>query len=96
MGITLVHLTCHMHVPDNRMAVVQAAVVDHIALTRAEEGCISFKVTPCPDVKYRFLVAETFECRAAFDAHQIRTKASPWAKITARLPREYSITEGYE
>ncbi len=94
MGITLVHLTGHMDVPNDRMAAVQAAVLDHIALTHAEEGCISFEVTHCPDVKYRFLVAEAFESRAAFDAHKTRTKASPWAKITAGLPRDYSITEG--
>jgi quinol monooxygenase YgiN len=96
MGITLVHLTGHMDVTDDRIAAVKEAVMDHIALTRAEAGCISFEVTPCPDVKGRFLVAETFENRTAFDAHQIRTKASPWAKITADLPRDYTITEGRE
>jgi len=44
-------------------------------------------------VKGRFLVAETFQDRAAFDAHQTRANASPWAQITAGLPRDYTVTE---
>jgi len=88
-----VQLTGHMDVPPDRIEDVTNAVGEHIALTRAEPGCISFEVTPCADVKGRFLVAETFTDRAAFDAHQTRTGASAWAKITAGLPRDYSITE---
>ena len=88
-----VQLTGHMDVPLERIKDVTKALVDHIALTRAETGCISFEVTPCPDINGRFLVAETFENRAAFDHHQARTKASVWANITAGLPREYTITE---
>jgi quinol monooxygenase YgiN len=88
-----VQLTGHIDVPPERMAAIKAAVIDHIALTRAEAGCISFEVTPCPDVKGRFLVNETFINQAAFDYHQTRTGASPWAKISKGLPRAYEITE---
>ncbi|MFK5996827.1 MAG: antibiotic biosynthesis monooxygenase [Rhodobacterales bacterium] len=91
--MTKVHLTGHMDVPDDRLEAVTLAVADHIALTRTEAGCISFEVTPCPDVKGRFLVAETFQDRTAFDAHQTRANASPWAQITAGLPRDYTVTE---
>jgi quinol monooxygenase YgiN len=89
-----IHLTGHMDVPPDRMDAVTAAVVDHIALSRAEDGCLTFDVTPCPTVSGRFLVSESFIDQAAFDHHQIRTKASPWAGITAGFPREYTITEG--
>ncbi|MEH6361319.1 MAG: antibiotic biosynthesis monooxygenase [Amylibacter sp.] len=89
-----IHLQGHLDVPSERMDAVLSAVTDHIALTHAEEGCLSFEVTPCSDVQGRFLVAETFKNRAAFDQHQARTKASPWANITAGLPRDYKITEG--
>ncbi len=88
-----IRLSGHMDVPPDRMDAVLSAVIDHINLTRAEEGCLSFEVTPCPDVQGRFLVAETFKNRAAFDHHQTRTSTSPWAKITTGLPRDYKITE---
>jgi len=90
-----IHLSGHMDVPPERIDAVLSAVTDHIVLTRAEAGCLSFEVTPSPDVQGRFLVAETFMNRAAFDHHQTRTKASPWARITEGLPREYKITEGF-
>ena len=93
MGMKPVHLAGHIDVPKDRLKAVTTALADHIALTRAEPGCLSFDVTPCPDVKGRFLVSETFQNRAAFDAHQSRTKTSPWAKITAGLPRDYTVTE---
>ena len=88
-----IQLKGHMDVTSDRMEAVIKAVGDHITLTRAEAGCISFEVTACPDVTGRFLVAETFVDRAAFDQHQTRTSTSPWAKITAGLPRDYTITE---
>jgi len=89
-----IHLSGHMDVPPERMDAVLSAVSDHISLTRAEEGCHSFEVTPCSDVQGRFLVNETFKSRAAFDHHQTRTSTSPWATITAGLPRDYKIIEG--
>ncbi len=86
-----VHLKGHIDVPENRLAAVEAALPEHTALTRAEQGCTSFNVDPCPDVPGRFLVAETFNNQQAFDAHQERTKASIWAEVTKNIPREYSI-----
>ncbi len=82
-----------MDVTPDRIEAVAKALIDHIALTRAEAGCLSFEVTPCPDIQGRFLVAETFVDRAAFDQHQTRASTSPWAEITAGLPRNYTITE---
>ena len=92
-SIFKIQLSGHIDVPPERMEAVTTAVIDHISLTRAEAGCISFEVTPCPEVKGRFLVNEVFINQAAFDHHQSRTKASPWAKISEGLPRDYKITE---
>ena len=86
-----VTLTGHIDVPVERMEEIQAALPAHIALTRAEPGCLSFDVSPCTDVKGRFLVSEAFVDQQAFDAHQARAKASDWAKASEGIPREYSI-----
>jgi quinol monooxygenase YgiN len=88
-----IRLHGYVDVPPDRLADVTDALVHHIRLTRAEAGCISFEVIPCTDVVGRFLVAEEFESRAAFDNHQSRTGRSDWAQITAGLPRKYKITE---
>lgn len=87
----MIHLSGHIDVPPERLDAIHAALPRHIALSRAEPGCVSFSVTPCPTVPGRFLVQESFESRADFDAHQTRSKASQWAEISAGLPRDYTI-----
>ncbi len=86
-----VHLNGHLDVPADRWDAVSGALQDHVTLTRNEPGCIKFEVIPCREVELRLLVSEIFQDQASFDAHQARTKASPWAEITAGIPREYSI-----
>ena len=88
-----IHLNGHLDVPQERWESVMQALPEHIALTHAEEGCISFEVVPSEQIKHRLMVAEVFQDRASFDAHQTRTKASSWFEITADIPREYEITE---
>lgn len=89
----IIHLNGHLDIPQDRWDSVMNALPEHIALTQSEEGCISFNVTPSPEIKNRLMVAEIFKDRASFDAHQKRTKASPWFEITDGIPREYEITE---
>ena len=74
-------------------AVVDLYLEDHIALTRAEPGCLSFSVTPDPARPTRLIVTEEFRDRAAFEAHQARAQASPWAEVTQGIPRQYQISE---
>ncbi|MGR3713678.1 MAG: putative quinol monooxygenase [Shimia sp.] len=88
-----IRLTGHIDVPADRLTVVRAALPIHIALTRAEAGCVSFDVTEDTEVAGRFLVAELFMSQAAFNAHKTRTKASAWATISAGVPRSYEIQE---
>jgi quinol monooxygenase YgiN len=88
-----IQLNGYLDVPQDRWDSVMQALPEHIALTHAEEGCISFEVSPSEDIEHRLMVAELFEDRASFDAHQVRTKASPWFEVTAGISREYEITE---
>lgn len=88
-----IRLTGHIDVPRERRGAIAAALADHIRLTRAEPGCLSFEVTPDAGVPGRWLVAELFVDRAAFDAHQARTGASDWARVSAGIPRSYTIEE---
>lgn len=85
-------MTGHIDVPGDRLEAVKTALPIHVALTRAERGCLAFDVVPCPRTEHRFLVSELFVDQQAFDAHQTRTKQSGWAKVTAGIPRDYSIT----
>jgi quinol monooxygenase YgiN len=74
-------------------ALIAAHVPVHIALTLAEPGCVSFSVTRTGDPLI-WTVDETFADQAAFDAHQTRTRASEWYRLTAHIPRQYVITAG--
>ena len=77
---------------EGEAACVRAHLPAHLALTRAEPGCLSFEVTPTADPLV-WQVSETFTSRAAFDAHQTRAAASPWAAATAGIRRDYTVTE---
>jgi quinol monooxygenase YgiN len=89
MGV--IRLTGTMTCPSDEAATIRIAVQEHIRLTRAESGCIAFDVTEtAPGV---FSVSERFVDRAAFDAHQTRTRASDWWRISQHLPRDFTLTE---
>lgn len=79
----------HIDVPAERIAQVSEGLKDHIKLTREEEGCIFFNVDACSKVEGRYLVSEAFVDEAAFQFHQERAGASPWAEVTKGVPREY-------
>lgn len=81
-------LTCVSEAEASR---VRAALPAHIALTRAEAGCLSFEVTPTDDPMV-WAVSERFTNAAAFEAHQTRAGASDWARETAGIARDYTIT----
>lgn len=74
---------------DAEAAAVRAHLPMHIALTRAEPGCLAFDVTEAGPLAWR--VEERFRDQAAFDAHQDRTRASAWYAATAGVERRYQI-----
>ncbi|MDO9525800.1 MAG: antibiotic biosynthesis monooxygenase [Gemmobacter sp.] len=72
---------------------VRTHLPEHIRLTRAEPGCLSFDVTPGADPMV-WHVAEQFLDNAALEAHQTRTRASKWAGMTSDIARNFNVTEG--
>jgi quinol monooxygenase YgiN len=70
---------------------VRAALPEHIRLSRAEPGCLAFDVTETAPGE--FSVSERFVDRSAFDAHQTRTRASDWWRVTAYMHRHFEISE---
>ncbi|WP_150958437.1 GNAT family N-acetyltransferase [Microbacterium testaceum] len=71
---------------------VRAHLGEHIALTRAEPGCLSFDVTPT-ETEGVWSVSERFVDEAAFDAHQRRVSSSVWGRETAGIQR-FSVIHG--
>jgi quinol monooxygenase YgiN len=87
-------LTGSLMIPAAEQERLLPLLAEHIGLTRAEPGCLAFSVTPHPGDPTRFDVAERFNDRAAFDAHQLRTAASAWGEATRHLRRDYRIEAG--
>lgn len=83
------HLIC---LTTEEAATVRWHLPQHIALSRAEPGCLSFDVTPTDD-PLMFEVMESFSTREDFDAHQTRTRASPWFEATRHILRDFRVEE---
>ncbi|GAA6207384.1 putative quinol monooxygenase [Cognatishimia sp. WU-CL00825] len=94
MGI--IRLTGYIDIPADRLAAVRSALPDHIRLTRAEPGNLTFDVTEDLDQPGRFHVAESFLDRKGFEAHQNRAAQSVWAEVTQGIPRHFEIEESDE
>ena len=80
----------HLDVPAEKLEAVRAALPEHIALTRAEAGCIRFEVRFSETQPDRLLVSEIFENQTAFDAHQQRAGHSSWASVSQGIERHYT------
>lgn len=74
------------------LASLEAHLPDHIRLSRAEPGCLSFEVTQTADPRV-WRLEESFVDRAAFETHQARTRASRWFAATATLARNFTLTD---
>ena len=81
-------LTC---TSQDQLGRVIAGLGQHIALTRAEAGCLAFDVEQTADPMV-WTVTERFSGSAAFEAHQKRAAASDWARLTEGIARDYIIT----
>ena len=73
--------------------IVRRFLPDHITQSRAEPGCLEFRVFQQDDPLV-WLVEEHFRDQAAFMTHQTRTAASDWGRATAHLSREYRQITG--
>lgn len=65
---------------------------EHIRLTRAEPGCLSFEVVRSAADPACFAVSETYVDAAALEAHRVRAAGTVWATVTAGIPRDYAVT----
>ena len=70
---------------------VKKELVNHIELTRQEEGCLIFEVVQDQHQPQRFDVYEEFVDQQAFDTHQSRAKNSHWSNVAANVARHYEI-----
>ncbi|OBT15547.1 antibiotic biosynthesis monooxygenase [Vibrio sp. UCD-FRSSP16_10] len=71
-------------------AVIQA-LPEHIKMTQAELGNITFQVSQSIHHPLRFDVYEEFVDSSAFEFHQRRVKQSKWGKITTNVIRHYTL-----
>lgn len=71
---------------------VSLLLPEHVRLTRAEAGCLSFEVFRSMADPVCFAVREVFRDRAAFEAHQRRAAGSVWGRATRGIPRDYRIS----
>ena len=74
------------------ISVVLAALPDHIRLSRAETGCLSFDISQDAANPGVFHVSESFVDQAAYEAHQDRTRASAWWQATQAFPRNFTVS----
>jgi len=74
-------------------ALIARYLPDHIALSRAEPGCLRFAVTPTANPLV-WQVAECFATRSAFATHQTRTRASAWFAATGHIRRDFRLSAG--
>ncbi len=81
----------YIEVPIEDLDLVQSELSNHIALTRAESGCVVFRVEQDIENSSRFNVYERFASQEAFEFHQQRVKNSRWGAITKNVARHYSI-----
>ena len=75
---------------DAQLALVEAHLPAHVALTRAEPGCESFEVLQSAD-SLVWQVDELFADEDAFARHQARVAGSAWGHETAGIERRYEV-----
>ena len=86
-----IHLSGTLVCRDAReAAIVTAALPEHVRLTRAEPGCVSFEVATTDDPLV-WTVEESFVDAAAFRSHQQRVVGSAWGRATAGIERRYEV-----
>jgi quinol monooxygenase YgiN len=71
---------------------VRTYLPEHIRLSRAEPGCLTFNVEPTDDPLV-WRLDESFADKVAFKAHGDRMRASAWFAATAGLARDFEVQE---
>lgn len=74
------------------MQSVRTHLSAHLALKRAEPGCLTFHTDQSEDPMV-WEVMEAFCDRPSFDAHQARTRTSAWFAATRGISRDFKMEE---
>ncbi|MEQ8234297.1 MAG: putative quinol monooxygenase [Gammaproteobacteria bacterium] len=90
---TKVVLQGTIEVPPTALEAVVAELATHVALSRAEAGCLVFEVVQNAASPTLFAVYEEFSSRHAFDQHQARVRQSRWGRITSDAVRSYEVRD---
>jgi quinol monooxygenase YgiN len=89
--MSVVRVSGYLRCAPDEIGMVREALAEHVRLTRAEPGCLSFAVTQDAEDPCRWNVDESFRDAAAFDAHRARAAASAWGRMTAHLFRDIRV-----
>ncbi len=79
----------------DEVKIVERYLPNHIELTLAEAGCLSFRVEQTEDPLV-WMVAEKFSDERACADHQTRAKASEWGQATVGIKRDYEVQRGVQ
>ncbi len=82
----------YLLVPDDDLPMVLELMPTHIALSRAEPGCLKFDLWQDPQNPNHICLSESFQDRAAFDTHAARGKASEWGQKTSHMTRHFTFS----
>ena len=77
---------------DAQAEIARTHLPEHIRLSRAEPGNLHFDLVQSEDPMV-WTLDELFESPAAFEAHQARTRASTWGKVSGEIRRDFTVTE---
>ena len=91
--MTKVVLSGHILVSAEDLNAVREALPIHTELTRAEPGCLVFRVEEDPKQIGKFEVYEEFDSRESFQKHQERVRESDWGTVSKNAERFYSVDE---
>mgnify|MGYP000489330033 CR=1 FL=1 len=80
-----VFLDGYLEVPPKRVAAVAHALPDHIALTRAEPGCIEYWLHQDDDDPAEFTFYENWTNRAEWDKHMEMPHLKAFADVRDRV-----------
>lgn len=90
--LSKVILEGYVLVSNSDLAAVKNELVNHIQLTRQEEGCLVFEVSQDNKNMNRFNVYEEFVSKDAFKLHHQRLSSTEWGKVSSRLEKHYKTS----
>ena len=88
----MVKLEGYILIPEYQLEAVQAALIEHKALTREEPGCLVFSVSQDQTEPNKYHVYEEFQDEASFQFHQNRVQNSEWGAVSKNVQRFYQVS----